>query len=732
MTKVTIYPFITETVKGEDCELSDVLSWIKGGEWKEKVERVMAEPDKVKRTELKRTLPYFTGSGTFSRRTDEGLKEHSGRLVVDFDSMEDLEGTRELLCMDQYSEAVFLSCSANGLAVVVRIDPSRHLECFHFLEKYYKKTYNLQVDKSCKDVSRPRYISYDPALYINSNAKMVALPSGTIDDDESKYEWVLKCHEKKQAYVEGNRHNYLVILAYFCNKVGISQDFTLDRLIRSFGNEDKTPQEINKIVTYCYKHVEGFGTLVINKKFHDLPPEFAEGTKKVYATAAHINKEGRVFTEGDVDHAAQANGMSLDIVRGIFKNVAERHADEFGLNNKEEIEKLQHFIAKTYNVRRNIVLQKIEIHYKDGTEANVHDIYVDSLKVKFKLSLEKIRAVLQSRFVEKYDPFLEYFESLPDWKETEPDYIQELSNYVKTDNQEFWAIQLKKALVRSIACSIDFTVNRIVMVLVGEKQSTGKTSFIRWLCPPQLKKEYYTEAVMDSSKDAEFQLSDNFMWNLDELSSLSRQEITKLKAIISKDVVNLRRAFREDAERNRRRVNFWGTTNDDGFLTEGQNTRWLCFNIVSIDHNYNNWSNGKALDINKIWSQAYALYHAGYNYNLSTDEVDQQATTTVQFQAGSIEKDLITAYFVPCEKTNENAVFMMNSQILENLQSRVSALVRLQPNNIGKTMRMLGFKSDSVSIKGGKSARGWWIRLINSMPGDNGIYFDEKEKPKKF
>lgn len=709
--------------------IADVYDWIKSDAWKEPVLAIMAEPDKKKREELKKELPYFTPAGTHFKRDATGLKQHSGKLCMDFDSIENIPATRELLCLDKYSECVFKSCSGRGLAVIVSIDPTRHAESFSFLEKYYNERYGLQVDKGCKDIPRARFVSYDPDLYVNSNAVPVQLPTGTIDDNEGKYEWVLKLHEKKHQYVEGNRHLYLVALCFFCNKCGIDQEYTRSRIMEREG-QPYTTKELDKIVNDCYKNDADFGTFQINKKHTDLPPEITEQTREIFKFAVDKNRAGNKWTKDDVEHFASRFFLAPRLIEGIFTNVYSKNEDEHGIEKKEDIEKLALFIKKNYRIRRNVILDRNEIAYKDGTTCNVHDIYIDSLKVKFKVSFEKIKALLESQFVPRYDPFVEYFESLPEWKEGDPDYIGELATYVKTDNQDFWASQLKKALVRSVGCSTDRVVNRMVIVLVEETQKTGKTSFIRWLCPPALKKDYYSEEVMDTSnKDSLTQLSDCFMWNFDEMSTLSRQDIAKLKAIISKDVVNARRAYRADAERNPRRVNFWATTNNDDFLTEGSNTRWLCFKVLSIDHNYNNWKTGKGLDIDKIWSQAYALYHAGFNYDLDAEEATIQKEKNVHFQSGSIEKDLILSMYAICQK-GEGA-FMLNSEILLAIQGRATHLVRLNSVAIGKTMKQIGFVGDMRKIKG-VVARGWYVKAHALMPGDTSIPYDKDPSDKPF
>lgn len=168
--------------KGKTCGLAGIMEAIKTGRWKDKVEKVRATVDEKERSKLKQQIPALTPSGLFSERKESGLISHSNRLAVDFDLkdnaalQEGLQAVKEALCQDKYSEYVALSVSGKGLFVICRIDGSRHAESFVFLESYYKETYGLTIDKSCKDVSRLRFISYDPELFHNPNAETVNVP----------------------------------------------------------------------------------------------------------------------------------------------------------------------------------------------------------------------------------------------------------------------------------------------------------------------------------------------------------------------------------------------------------------------------------------------------------------------------------------------------------------------------------------------------------------------------
>ncbi|TLD41846.1 MAG: putative helicase [Candidatus Jettenia ecosi] len=162
---------------GVTSNLHVIMDGIRNGNWEKEVEAVRNEKDKTRRSRLKQGVPAFTPSGVFAERKVSGLQCHSGVLAIDFD-LEDnpqlgveLASVRATLEKDKFSEYVSLSVSGQGLFVIIKIDEAKHTENFLYLEQYYKETYGLVIDKSCKDVSRLRFVSYDPNLYHNKDAE---------------------------------------------------------------------------------------------------------------------------------------------------------------------------------------------------------------------------------------------------------------------------------------------------------------------------------------------------------------------------------------------------------------------------------------------------------------------------------------------------------------------------------------------------------------------------------
>lgn len=145
---------------------------------------IRAEPDKIKRKALKEQLPVFTPSGMFSERNEKGLISHSGLLSFDLDSDGNpflnagtVEAVKAELSKLPVVAFIQVSASGTGLWGVIPIAyPDRHKEQFEALETAFTG-FGYKLDKGCSDVCRARFWSYDPAPYINLEArKFTGLP----------------------------------------------------------------------------------------------------------------------------------------------------------------------------------------------------------------------------------------------------------------------------------------------------------------------------------------------------------------------------------------------------------------------------------------------------------------------------------------------------------------------------------------------------------------------------
>lgn len=449
-----------------------------------------------------------------------------------------------------------------------------------------------------------------------------------------------------------------------------------------------------------------------------------------------LNREALNLTDARADELGRSHGINVDRIHSLNRTVLEQWKSEFGIAKSPLNERIKHWLNKNYEFRRNVITGIVMMRRRGGPWEDINsatvwdDINCDARSIgrgkkggDISIARTTIENFLDSGFVPAWNPLTEYFESLPPW-DGKTDHIALLANHVKTDSQEFWVEQFRKALRRMIACSIGGQVNRVVITLVSEQQMVGKSSFIRHICPPALR-ELYKEEPLIHSKDAEIALCENFIWNLEELDNLNRGEISAMKAIISRASVKQRRSYARHEKYMPRIVNFWGSTNKNDFLTDTENTRWLCFNVLSVSHDYNNTvTRVKNVDINQVWAQAYRNFLDGEPYELTTAERSMQSGMNREFEADSAEKQLILKHFKRLESRVPGCEFMTNLEIRMKLDTVSNAKTRLSDLNVGRSMKQLGYDSFRKRIDG-KTTRGYYV--LFSEKGWN--YDDEKPEP---
>jgi predicted P-loop ATPase len=338
-----------------------------------------------------------------------------------------------------------------------------------------------------------------------------------------------------------------------------------------------------------------------------------------------------------------------------------------------------------YEFRYNEIALDVEYKSKKDKEfksVNENSLYIELQKAGIKISISNLLALLRSDYVTKFNPIKEYFLTLPEW-DKQP-HIQKLCSYLTTNDQKQFEYHFIKWLVRCVKCVFDEEYfNKQAFVIVQKAQSSGKTSFCRFICPPALK-NYIAEDI-SNDKDARILLAKNFLINLDELAVLSKQEINHLKAYFTKTVINERLPYDRKNTILSRICSFIGSTNQATFLNdESGSVRWLCFELTEQI----NFAYSKDIDINKVWAQAYALFKTDFNCELSKKDIEDNEKRNSKYKTLSAEHEIISKYFKIPEDTKE-AQFMTSSDVLHYLSIKYPKLNHI---NIGKAMTGLGFE----------------------------------------
>lgn len=168
--QITMIANIKETKDLHYQTVGYALTRIQSGKSKSTVDLVRAGDKNAKRD-----LPVVFFSGTFRTRTDDGLFDHSGLIVLDFDKLLELNDIRSQVATDPYTYAMWVSPSGNGIKVLVEVKfPERHRDHFRALTTYFQKQYGLEVDPSGINESRACFESYDPELVHNEDSQVFA------------------------------------------------------------------------------------------------------------------------------------------------------------------------------------------------------------------------------------------------------------------------------------------------------------------------------------------------------------------------------------------------------------------------------------------------------------------------------------------------------------------------------------------------------------------------------
>ena len=240
---VTIFKDIRDTATPFYRHIDVVLRRIQSGSSKSIIDEIQKEPDKHKRNEIKKQLPAICFSGTFKKRSDNAIIDHSGLICLDFDnypSKKDMIKDKARFTKDKFVFSVFVSPSGDGLKVIVQIPPDsdNHVNYFNALQTYFNSNY---FDKTSKNISRVCYESYDENIYINKDSEVwtkidapefkemnresnvVSIP---ITNENKIVEILMKWWNKRYGLVDGERNNNVFILASAFNEYGINKSLS--------------------------------------------------------------------------------------------------------------------------------------------------------------------------------------------------------------------------------------------------------------------------------------------------------------------------------------------------------------------------------------------------------------------------------------------------------------------------------------------------------------------------
>ena len=362
------------------------------------------------------------------------------------------------------------------------------------------------------------------------------------------------------------------------------------------------------------------------------------------------------------------------------------------------VDDIKAFLADRILLRHNVITGRVEYRLPssydhDGTEWQpINDRIVNSLWTELSAQkparVQDIYRVIESDFTPNYNPFRFYLDHLPKWDGQNHIMAMSVSVSIKgsVNEQMLFADYLTKWLVGMVAGWIDpSVVNNVILVLIGE-QGSYKTTWFNYLLPPQLSSYFYTKTNANRmGRDDLLTLAQYGLICCEELDTMNPRELNQLKAAVTMPSIDERAAYAHFHEHRKHIASFCGTGNNVQFLSDPTgNRRWLPFEVESIES-----PREHPFDYEGIYSQAYALYNAGFRYWFSREEILKLQEHNKAFESPNLEQELVHLYFRKPVGV-EGGIFMSTARAMQIVSANISQ--KLNTTLLGRAFNTLGFK----------------------------------------
>ena len=295
------------------------------------------------------------------------------------------------------------------------------------------------------------------------------------------------------------------------------------------------------------------------------------------------------------------------------------------------------FLTANYDMRKNLMTGVAEYRmkysedqtFKPLTEEVRNDMTIEAREQGLKSWDQDVNRFIDSTRIEQYDPVNTWLDKLPQWDGQ--DRIKALAERVPTA-QPHWEKYLRYWLVGMVAqwreSDKQLTGNALTPLLIG-RQGCGKTRFCKILLPPELRDYYNDKLNFKNEFDLNIALTSFALINIDEFDKTTNSQQIVLKYLLSSADVKFRPPYGKTIKQYRRYTSFIGTTNQQQPLVDPTGSRrFVCVGIPAgknIDFTDN-------LDHRQLYAQALHLFNTGERFWLDDDEIQTLIEENVPYQ----------------------------------------------------------------------------------------------------
>lgn len=395
-------------------------------------------------------------------------------------------------------------------------------------------------------------------------------------------------------------------------------------------------------------------------------------------------------------------------------------AKQHGWQGEAEVtraEQVQAFLLESFELQYNVLRRQVEYRAKDSDSWNIADDRTyEQWTVTFEKQSTKVVAVDKVRqyatdveVCRPYDPIKEFFDKLEPWDGE--DHITKLAGCVTLrdeDNRSTFELHVKKWLVGTYSCGYfggyGGSKNELFLILQGA-QSIGKTTFLRKVVPPEL--EPYKCERFDATKieDVYSILSKSFLCIDEELASMTKKEVEKMKGLLSAETFEFRSAYGRSEVNHLRRVSYCGSVNPATFLRDQTGSRRFLVHSIEGVHR----ANLEQVNIRQVWAQAKAMHFEGFKHYLDPSETVAVQAMNTEYELLDQVEELLVEFFRPAIG-NERGEWLTTTQIAERLAVKqdqkfgdTGGRLRIDSfllNRLGALLIKRGFERRKVKIAG--------------------------------
>lgn len=621
-------------------------------------------------------------------RTGQFITALTGVSMVDFDHVPDdrMADALQQVHSDPHTFMAYTTTSGHGIRVLFRFSCQRPVVAYYdawlWGNQYYAMLTGLDYDIATKDPTRLSFLCHDEHCYFNAEAQPFSIltsdealeMASDIDDMPAGAQAAdLARHiaDKHIPYTEGSRHSHLIYRAFLLNKMGVDADEIASII------EPDCPRGSHE--------AHGIAQWVAENGSKDF------GTWKGLKPCDHSRKRPTM--------AQQLHGQDSAAGASTPDKSNTRYASP---------EEVRQYLAEAQQLRYNVVTCMVEM-FSPEQQAFVpmNDRTQNLIWHNCNTALGKyvrqndFAAEINAEFIPAFNPFEDYFHSLPPWDGA--DHIGSMAQRVtvkdgdtriplNTDDplgqsEPIFAYCFRKWFVAMVASWLDPKVmNETILTFIG-KQGIYKSTFFRRLLPPAL--DSYFLAKGNSShvtKDDKLAVSSRALVDFEEIDSMRDADLNAVKALVTTEVIDERSPYARNRERHSHLASFCATGNNYQFLTDlTGNRRWLPFEVLSIASPYD-----YPIDYPQLYAQALALIASGFRYWFCTRENDLLELHKHHFSAPCPEEELIAKYYRQ-PYSYERGMFVTATEVL----ARCNADLRmpLRPERIGQVLSKMGIAS---------------------------------------